>query len=223
MFVFISARCCWPTDSSGKWEANSVVLTATVSEKSLEGSGNTGVCLTGNCDDIELEGDTIITGCTADQGVAAKQKLIGPKLTAGGCQALRYDAGALNLGTICTTYKRLDNQVGTWNCAEFEGSYRSLGQDEAYCPDNGSGQGSNWRLVGCSSTIIGTPTNEQCEANPFASYDDPDIKGGFNFAYMGGSLDVNGGSCTATATGQGYGSAQQRVRAKCCKIDKYYI
>merc|ERR1712154_4635 len=208
--VFISARCCWPTATNGRWEANSVALTATVSEKSLEGSGNTGVCLTGNCDDIELEGDTIITGCTADQGVAAKQKLIGPKLTAGGCQALRYDEGTLNLDTICTTYKRLDDQKGTFNCQEFEGGpFYSM--TEAKCPDNGSGQGSNWRMVGCSSTIIGTPTNEQCAANPFASYDPPDIKAGFDFAYM---YDEG---CRATR------SDHQRVRAKCCKIDKYYI
>merc|ERR1712154_596163 len=107
------------------------------------------------------------------------------------------------------------------NCAEFEGSYRSLGQDEAYCPDNGSGQGSNWRLVGCSSTIIGTPTNEQCEANPFASYDHPDIGDGLVFAYLA-NPNHEVGCRASTSNRASTGSAHQRVRAKCCKIDKYY-
>merc|ERR1712130_293093 len=130
----------------------------TVLDKAIENE-NEGQCISDSCNDVAQykEGHTVATDCSANQGIAGidgvistSDTFVSPKLTGNTCQAVRYDAGLIDLETICTTYNRIDGDHG-----------------ELECPDNGSGEGSNWKMVGCNANIEGSPTDEECVNDPF--------------------------------------------------------
>lgn len=156
VWVFLSARCCWPTDVDGRWEANDVDLTVEVLGKAIE-NGNEGQCISDSCSDVAeyKEGHTVTTDCSANQGIAGvdgvvstSDTFVSPKLTGNTCQAVRYDAGLIDLETICTTYNRIDGNHAELECVTHEGGDYSVGLGSYYleCPDNGSGEGSNWKM-----------------------------------------------------------------------------
>merc|ERR1719242_345907 len=226
VWLFLSARCCWPTDIRGSWEANDVDLTVTVLGKAVE-DDNEGQCIFDSCEDVAQSkaGHTVTTDCSANQGVAGEDGVISvsdsfvsPKLTGNTCQAVRYDAGLVDLETICTTYHRVDGQVGELECETHEGGDYSVGLGSYYleCPDNGSGEGSNWKMVGCNAKIDGSPSDEQCRNDPM--FTGTEHNWGFS-DYMVSRYKTpyfSGEACR----GAGNNNAAQTMSAKCCRVKK---
>merc|ERR1712060_495516 len=68
------------------------------------------------------------------------------------------------------TYNRIDDNHGTsiFECVTHDVGQYSVGLGSVYleCPDNGSGEGSNWKMVGCNAKIDGSPSDEQCKNDP---------------------------------------------------------
>lgn len=228
VWVFLSARCCWPTDEDGRWEANDVDLSVTVLGKA-ESNANEGHCLVDSCEDVAQSkaGHTVTTDCSANQGIAGvdgvesvSDTFVSPKLTGNTCQALRYDAGLIDLETICTTYHRVDAKKGDLECVTHEGGDYSVGLGSYYlaCPDNGSGEGSNWKMVGCNANIEGSPSDEQCENDAFGLGTEHDW--GFSSSISGVGLYKTPYFSGEACRGGGNNNEAQSMSAKCCRVKK---
>ena len=204
-------------------------MTMTVLGKAVE-DDTEGQCIQDSCADVAQtkSGQTVATDCSANQGVAGvdgvisvSNSFVSPKLLPGNtCQAVRYDAGLVDLETLCMTYDRIDGNDGELECEIHEGGDYSVGTGKYYleCPDNGSGEGSNWKMVGCNANIDDSPTIEECTNDPFNTGIQQDW--GFSASVPGVGFYRTPYFSGEACRGAGNNNKAQTMSAKCCRIKK---